>query len=80
MANVGKTEPAYDAASITPSDTTDINTTRGLYVGGAGSVKVDTEGGNAVTFQGIASGSLLPIRATRVYSTGTTATNIVALY
>jgi len=42
MANVGKTEPAYDAASITPSDTTNINTTRGLYVGGAGSVKVDT--------------------------------------
>jgi hypothetical protein len=78
---VGWTAPAYDAASVTASDSADLaKPTRAIYIGGAGSVKVDTEGGNAVTFQGIASGSLLPIRATRVYSTGTTATNIVALY
>jgi hypothetical protein len=32
-----------------------------------------------VTFVGVAAGSILPVMARRVYVTGTTATNIVAL-
>lgn len=79
MANITASEPAYDAASITPSDTTRIGGVRGLYIGGAGDVKITTEGGSDITFAGVVAGSILPIRATRVYATGTTADNIIAL-
>ena len=78
---VGWTAPTYDAASVTPSDSADLaKPTRGLYIGGAGNVKLDTEGGTAVTFNGLTAGSILPVRTTRVYATGTTATDIIAMY
>lgn len=80
MANIEKTEPAYDMASVTPNDTGRIDPTRGLYIGGAGNVKVDTAAGTTVTLNSAAAGSILPIRVRRVYNTGTTATNIIALY
>lgn len=80
MANIGKTEPAYDMASVTTSDSSEIDPTRGLYIGGAGNIKVDTAAGTTVTLNSAAAGSVLPIRVKKVYATGTTATNIVALY
>jgi len=49
-------------------------------VGGAGNIKVDTLGGDTVTFTGVLAGSILPVRILKVYSTDTTATNIVAVY
>jgi hypothetical protein len=36
--------------------------------------------GATTLFTGILAGTLLPVRATRVKATGTTATNIVALW
>jgi len=80
MANVGMTDPGYDAAAITPSDTDPTGNVRALYVGGAGDLKVQTIAGNDVTFADIVAGSIIPIRCKRVYSTGTSATNIVAFY
>ena len=80
MANIGKTEPAYDMASVTTSDSSEIDPTRGLYIGGAGNIKVDTAAGTTVTLNSAAAGSVLTIRVKKVYATGTTATNIVALY
>lgn len=80
MANIGKTEPAYDATSVSVSDTARIDPTRALFIGGAGNVKVDTVGGSTVTLNSISGGSIIPVSVTRVYSTGTTATNIVAFY
>jgi hypothetical protein len=74
------TVSAYDASSVTPSDSADILPTRGLYIGGAGDVKVDMALGNTVTFVGLLAGSILPVQVKRVYSTDTTATSIVALY
>lgn len=79
MANVNGSETAYDAVSVTPSDTGNLGGVRGLYVGTSGDVKVDTSGGTTTTFVSVISGTILPIRATRVYSTGTTASNIVAM-
>lgn len=52
---------------------------KGLFIGGAGNVKVRMADGVDVTFTGVAAGTLLPIQVVRVWSTGTTATNIVAL-
>jgi hypothetical protein len=73
--------PASNAASVTPSDTVDLPTaSKRLWVGGAGNVKVNTVGGSTVTYTGVLAGSYLIVRASRVYATLTTATNIVAEY
>ena len=80
MANIMATDPGYSAAEVTPSDTGNLGNVRALYVGGAGDVKIDAEGGGTVTFVGAQAGSIIPVRAARVYSTDTTATDIVAIY
>jgi hypothetical protein len=73
--------PADDAAPVTPSDTTVIQLTRGLYIGGTGDVTVTMAArGNDVTYSGVPAGAILPIRVTRVKATATTATSIVAMW
>ena len=69
-----------EAVAITTSNTDDIATTMAIYVGGAGNLKVDMKGGNTVTFTAVPVGTVLEIKATRVYATGTTATNLLGLY
>lgn len=72
--------PAYDAVAVVLSDTVDLtNHCNALYIGVTGDVKLTTWNGNDVTFKAVPVG-ILPVGATRVWSTGTTATNIVALY
>lgn len=78
------------AAAVTPSDTVDIpsvSTQDGsgnngcvLYVGTGGTLKVTTIGGDEVTFTGIVSGTFVPVQVLRVWATGTSASNIVALW
>lgn len=76
----GLDSPGSNAAVVTPNDSTDLTTsTRALYVGGTGAIKVDMVGGETVTFEASAVG-FMPIRVKRVYSTGTTATNILAIW
>lgn len=76
------TRPAGHAAAVTPNDSNDLTTySRGLFVGVSGDVKVDMEDGEAaILFKNVIAGVVHPIRAKRVYSTGTTATSIVALW
>ena len=75
------TVSAVGAAAITTSDSATIPTTRGIYIGGSGDIKVDmADSGTGITFVGISAGVLLPLQVTRVYATGTTATNLVAVY
>lgn len=73
--------PAASAVAVTPHDTNALATpSRGLWIGGAGAVTVRLIGDTAdVVFSGIAAGTMLPVRATHVRSTGTTATLIVAV-
>lgn len=73
--------PASNAAAVTPSDTVDLPTaSKRLWIGGTGTVKINTVGGSTVTYTGVPAGVYLNVRASRVYVTGTTATNIVAEY
>ena len=74
--------PAVHAFSVTPSDTTVFTTpTRRLWVGGAGNVVVLMNAdSSSVTFNSVAAGTPLEISVVKVLATGTTATNIVALY
>lgn len=51
-----------------------------LYVGSAGNVAITTVGGDVVTFNNVPTGSILPIQVRRLMSTGTTATNLMALW
>lgn len=74
--------PANSAEVVTPHDTTTLaKVSRALYVGVGGDVTVQMYGtGTAILFKNVPTGTLLPIRITRVNSTGTTATNMVAIY
>lgn len=75
------TAAAYRGAAVTKSDATILPVTRALYIGGAGDVAVIFAGDTAaVTLAGALAGSVLPVQVTKVMSTNTTATNIVALY
>ena len=85
------TESARIYSAITPSDVTLFaNPTRGIYIGGAGTIVAvpllpSPQGnggfvtGTPVTFTNCQAGTYLPIRAIRINATGTTATNLVAL-
>lgn len=79
---MSKEKPAGNAVVVTPSDSVDLAIpTRALWVGVSGNISVEMEGiGSAIVFSGIATGTLIPIAVSRVNSTLTTATNIVALY
>ncbi len=73
--------PAQHGVAVTPNDSTDLsNFTRAVYVGGAGDVKVDLVGSGTVTFSAVPVGTVLPVRVSRVYDTGTDATLILALW
>ena len=75
---IGGESSASDAVEIVPSDTVDlVHSVRGLYIGGAGNVKLTTLLGNEVTFIGLS--GIVPVGANRVHATGTTATSIVGL-
>ncbi|TKD52299.1 spike base protein, RCAP_Rcc01079 family [Sphingomonas baiyangensis] len=74
--------PATRAVAIVPHDTTPLaDIPKALFVGGGGTIVArGAGGGDAVAFAGLAAGSILPLRASHVLATGTTATGIVALY
>jgi hypothetical protein len=78
MRNVA--EPYTSARSITPHDTDSVGSTRGLYVEVSGDVKVDMIDGTTITFPDLPAAVFHPIAVRRVYSTGTLATGIIALY
>jgi hypothetical protein len=77
----GLDTPYRHAAAITPSDTVDLtNVSRAIYVGGAGNIVLITQAGETVTITGATVGSVYRIMASRIKSTSTTATNLVALW
>lgn len=80
---------ASKAVDVTPSDTLNIpssspdgvpNAGNVLYVGTGGDLKVTTVAGDDVTFVNIQGGSFLPIQVVKVWNTGTTADDILALW
>ena len=83
MAGIQTTTHSSGAVrNVTPNDSTDLalGTCRALYIGTGGDVSIVDLGGETVVFVGALAGSVLPIQTARVNATGTTATNIVALY
>lgn len=72
--------PAVQAIVVTPSNSAGFPECRSLFVGTGGDVAVVAKEGGVVTFKNVGNAQILPIRAVRVNSTNTTATDIVALY
>jgi hypothetical protein len=71
--------PATILVPVTPEDAADLPMpSRALNVTQEGLVRVTTTGGSTATLY-IAAGIGFPVRATRVWATGTTATGITAL-
>lgn len=76
----------YNAfASVAPDDFRTLGTLQhknagGLFIGVGGDLVIAGIDGIPVTFKNVPSGTVLPVYATKVLLTGTTATFIVALY
>lgn len=51
-----------------------------LYVGTGGNIKVTTSGNDILTFVNVQDGTFFPINVLKVFATGTTASNIIALW
>lgn len=83
MANktIGSGQTARNFEAVTPSNTEFLpgGECSALYIGVAGDVTILNAVGNAITFKNVPIG-YLDCQTTRVNSTGTTATDIVALY
>jgi hypothetical protein len=73
--------PFKGAVAVTTSDTVNLaNPSRGLYVGGAGNISALMLDGTTGVFSGATAGTVYALRVKRINATGTTATNMVALY
>ena len=70
---------AQKAVAVTPSDSTVLAVTKGLYIGGTGNLVVTMADGVDATFTGISAGIVHPLSVTKVKA-ATTATSIVAVY
>ncbi len=77
--HANNTVSAHGAVAVTTSDATVLPVTRGLYIGVTGNLAVRMPDGMSVTFANVPVG-VFPIQVDQVLATGTTATNIVALY
>ena len=74
-------DPATRCEVVVPSDTTALLGVRAIYIGGNGNVAIQCKGNTApVTHIGMVAGEVYRVQATRIFETGTTATNIVAWY
>ena len=83
----GSTDNTYDyAIAVTTGDTSTSNFTacRALFINhsATATVKVTMQNGDDVTFAGIpaSAGYILPVRAIRVWTIGSTITTVTALY
>lgn len=74
------TSPFNFCDPVIPDDDNDLSyVSRSLFIGVSGDVRVTTVGGTIVTFRNHPSG-YMPGRIARVHQTGTSATDIVALW
>ena len=77
----GLESPVSNLAIVTPSDAADLAfVSRAVWLGVGGALRVTTLGGQTVTTPALAAGVPHPIRAARIWATGTTATGIMVAW
>lgn len=76
------TKPIENIVAVTTSDADNLaeGACRGIYVGGAGNVRITTKTGQDVVLHAMAVGVIHWVSAKKIWATNTTATNIRALY
>lgn len=80
MSEFQSTVPATRAAAVTPNDGANLpHNARSLYVGTAGNVHLETIEGDDVTMP-VGDNQYLLQQVQKVFSTGTTASNIFAVW
>lgn len=81
MRRIDSAEAIAAPASVeawTPSDSLDLAPpARAIYVGASGDVRIDDLAGHTTVLKALQAGTFHPVRAKRIYATGTTATDIV---
>ncbi|WP_158971923.1 spike base protein, RCAP_Rcc01079 family [Chachezhania sediminis] len=76
----GLESPPLGGFAITPDDASDLPTaTRGINAGVAGTVHLTTIDGSDITLH-VAAGMIMPVRAARIWATGTSALSLTGLY
>lgn len=81
MADLRTVQGASRWVAVTPSDSADLaEVPRGIYLGASGDVKMTDQAGNTLVFTAMSAGIEHAVQPTRIWSTGTTATGIRALY
>ena len=80
--NFSPTFPMFPggAVAVVPSDTVMFPSPSVLYVGTSGNVRVTTAQGDDVVFSNVPAGGVIPVQVDQVWSTNTTAANIVRVY
>lgn len=78
-------QPARNAVGVTLNDSTPLtDVPKAIFIGGAGATGTlvcrGVDDTADVTFVGLAAGSILPFRAVLLKATGSTVTNVLALY
>lgn len=69
-----------DVLAVTKADSgSDFIVCRALYFGTGGNAQVLTEKGQTVLFKNIPDGAIIPIRCTRVFSTNSTVSDVLAM-
>ena len=78
--DLDKTQSTRRAFAVTPNDSTDLNShTRGVYIGGEGTIRVTHVDDTAATdYPVTVAGYIYPWAVKRIHASGTTATNIIA--
>ena len=75
--------PCSNFSAVTPNDGVQLTISpKALYIGTGGDLTVSSlmEKDVPVTFKNVPSGAIIDVRVSRIYATGTTAADIVAMY
>ena len=80
--NFSPTFPMFPggAEAVVPSNTNMFASPSVVYVGSAGNVQVTTAQGDTVVFANVPAGGIIPVQVDQVWSTNTTAANLVRVY
>lgn len=74
--------PASDAQTISPSDSKPLpgGPCRKIWVGTTGDVRITTQAGTVTVLKNVPSGTSIDVITSQVWATGTSASDLVALY
>lgn len=80
IGTIGTPFKAYGSVAEMNTDTEPFVVYAGGGAASSNDIKVTTAAGNEITFSAFPKGGFLPVQCVRVWSTGTAATNVVALW